>query len=146
MKTYTIEVTDYHLRLLSNICEVMGRAKIGQFSNFIRELKDKDGKSLDSWGLKEEIECILKPLMGLDKNQSWSVCKYEDADVLFDIYEVIRHKLSWDDAVNKGKVKTRDQKERDYSTMMGVSYEQPFHWNNAVPLITILDKENDTNH
>ena len=54
---------------------------------------------------------------------------------LFDLYEVIRHKLSWERAVEKGIIESEDSP-RNFTEMMTVNYDKPFMWGNE-PLAKI---------
>lgn len=140
MKEYTITMTREQLKLILEVVEAMARAKIGQFSQLIENLTDKNGNSLYDWDLIKQIEKILKPAMGLESNQSWGVGKFKEADELIDIYEVIRYHLAWEMAIEEGRVSSLDDK-RDWKTMMGVSFDEPFHWNKEVPLIKVEIKK-----
>ena len=51
----------------------------------------------------------------------------EDHDILYDLYCVIRNKLSWESAVETGIIESVNSP-RKYPEMMFVSYDTPYHW------------------
>lgn len=57
-----------------------------------------------------------------------------DADVLWDLYQVIRHLLAWENAVENGWVNKDGS--RNWSEMMQVSYDTP-HKSGDEPLATM---------
>lgn len=89
--------------------------------------KNRNGNYIHDWDLVKEIESKIKPLMGLNENEIWGVGKDEPTDVLWDVYQVLHHRISWDYAKEQGYVKG-DEDKRDWSKMTGVSYDEPMRF------------------
>jgi hypothetical protein len=45
-------------------------------------------------------------------------------DIAWDLYQVVRHKLSWEGAVERGVIESEDSP-RNWSEMMTVNYDTP---------------------
>lgn len=133
-ETYTLRVTKNQLQAISNACETCSRAAIGQFDKILDYCKDSNGKHINSYELTRSIESLIKPLMGLHMNASYGVGKFEEADVLFDMYQTIRHRLAWDDAYATGILNPGEQ--RKYVEMMTVNYDPPMQFSKEpLPII-----------
>lgn len=72
------------------------------------------------------IEELVKPVLHLDVNESYGVGKFEDADIVWDMYEMIRYRLANDSL-----------KEGETPNCLDVRFDPPFHWNPKIPQITI---------
>ncbi len=136
MNKYHIELTENQLRALDAACEVCARFKIGQpgIAVDMLALTDGDGSSIGGYELERQLDALIKPRMGLDMNASFGVGTFDDADVLFDLHEVFRHRLAWDKAVADGL--TLPGAPRKWPEMMTVNYDAPMHWGTE-PLATV---------
>ncbi len=142
MTKYRIELTEAQLKSLAIACEVCARIKIGQpgMAVGMLRLRDSDDNVLWDYAFERQIDEAIKPKMGLGMNSSWGVGKYPDADVWFDLYTAFRHRLAWDDALDKGIVKPGGH--RQWPEMMGVDYDEPMHWGDQ-PLAVVAKIEED---
>lgn len=145
MKTdeYQITLTKEQVLFISRACEVVARVKLGQFSALVEDMQLPENCEMTQWELICYINRLLKPILGLDQNASWSVGKFPDADILFDIHEVLRHQIAWDNAIDSGKVESMDMEKRDFTSMVSVQYDTPYQWNKTVPLLKITKVKNE---
>lgn len=136
MNKYRIELTESQLRAIDAACEVCARFKLGQPGTAVDMLAITDGAGRGIGGreLGHQLDALIKPLMGLDTNASFGVGQFDDADVLFDLHEVFRHRLAWDKAVVDGL--TLPGGPRKWPEMMTVNYDEPMHWGTE-PLATV---------
>ncbi len=138
MKMYNLTITEDQARALQKACEFLARIKIGQVAEVVDHLPLISGNINNRCDMIDGLEFLLKPMCGLGKNSSYGVGKFEDADILFDLYEVIRHRLSWDKAVADGLAPAPDV--RDWMTMITVNYDTPMHWSKTQPLAKIVSE------
>jgi hypothetical protein len=137
---YTITVTRKQLGDIRRALEACFRMGIGQPGNALEYCLDKDGKQCcDNWATVQDVEGILKPLMGLSRQQSWGVGRFDSLDCLCDMYKVIEHFMSWEGAVKTGLVPSMDSP-RDWKTMMGCNYDEPMKYTQE-PMITVKRAE-----
>lgn len=136
MNKYHIELTEKQLQALNAACEVCARFKVGQpgIAVDMLAITDGAGRSINSYALEHQLDALIKPLMGLDMNASFGAGQFDDADVLFDLHEVLRHRLAWDKAVADGL--TLPGLPRKWPEMMTVNYDEPMHWGTE-PLATV---------
>lgn len=120
MKKYTIELTEKQARLLSWACDTLPRLIEGQdwsYQQLMEEAwekrcKEATGKAMDEewdggWqAMREEAERLCKEIKrkfwGLPANSMYSIHYDDTADILWDIYQVIRHQL-WKNNPNPNK-------------------------------------------
>lgn len=120
MKKYIIELTEEQTRLLSWACDQLPRLIEGQdwsFQQLMEEAwekrcKEATGKYMDDeWDggwhtMRKEAERICKEIKqkfwGLPANAMNGIHYDDTADILWDIYLVIRHQL-WKDNPNPNK-------------------------------------------
>lgn len=120
MKKYIIELTEKQARLLSWACDTLPRLIEGQDWSFQqlmegaweKRCKEATGKSMDDewdggWhAMREEAERICKEIKrefwGLPANAMFGIHYDDTADILWDIYQVIRHQI-WKDNPNPNK-------------------------------------------
>jgi hypothetical protein len=140
MTTYTLTVTEDQARAIQKACEFLARVRIGQVTEILTHLPfDKEHWIIDKFKFSDQLNEMFKPSCGLSENSSYGVGTFEDADILFDIYEVIRHRLAWDKAENEKLVNESGQ--RDWVKMMTVDYDEPMHWSKTQPLPEIKHEE-----
>ena len=111
MKKYTLELTERQARLLSYACDQFARLIMGQDwsyqqlfeSAWERRCKEATGETMDEgwdggWSaMREDAERLVKEI-GLrfwgKGGGAYNGVHYDnEADILFDIYQVIRHQL-----------------------------------------------------
>jgi hypothetical protein len=136
---YVLILSKNQLQAISVAIEVLARLKIGQIKQALDQCLDQDGNSnILGWEIEDQVESIVKPHLGLDKNQSWGVGKFKIVDLLWDLYEVIRYKMSWDNALESGKVTEKEYQEKIRNeNIYGVNYNEPMHWNHDEDLVKV---------
>lgn len=141
-KKYTITLTEKQIRAIQEATDLLQRVQLGQWQEIQDSLPLK--KPIDYGCFHEdmdEIGRILSRYMigGINgTNSSLGVGNEnlpESNAILYEIHKVIRHKLSWERAVEDGIVESEDSP-RDWSKMMTVNYDFPLKYSEE-PLITI---------
>jgi hypothetical protein len=145
-KLYNLQVTEKQLQVISTACELLSRIQGGQVREVFDHLPLR--KDMD-WGVYHEIQDELTkrmPEILKDGINGWSSSfgvghpeLPESKDIAIDLYQTIRHKKSWERAVEEGIVESEDSP-RKFTEMMGVSYDKPFMWS-AEKLATITRVE-----
>jgi hypothetical protein len=125
MKTYQVTMNEKQVMLLSYVSECTSRWLAGQPDMMIEMLGNKDGEmAFQDHEDKDAVCNLIKKQMGInDGSSSWNMPKSEDTNLLWDIYQVFRHRISWDKAIEKGIIKEGEC--RNFSEMFGVSYDEP---------------------
>jgi hypothetical protein len=133
-KTYTLTITEKQARALMDACELLSRIQGGQIREAFDYLPLK--KDID-WSVYHEIQDELIRRMpeilegGIDGwSSSFGVGHPElpeSHDIAWDLYQVIRHKLSWERAVDDGVIESENSP-RKWSEMMGVSFDPPMRF------------------
>lgn len=118
---YQIELTERQVTLLSYACDRLSRIIQGQdgtYQEFMehaweKRCKERTGNFMDkSWDggwyeMRADAEELCKKMKarfwGLRSNELWGVHYDEDADVLYDIHQVLRHQL-WLDRPDSEKL------------------------------------------
>lgn len=133
---YNLTLTEKQLGMIDRALEAVARMSIGQPDMCVDyALDNADGILLgDSYYIKDTISDIIKPVMGLSRNSSFGVGKFDTSDDLISIHEVIRHHLSWKYAKENDLINSDGS--RNWSKMMGVNYDSPRQWGKE-PLPTI---------
>lgn len=111
MKTYTIELTERQVKLLSYTCDRMARLIEGQdwtYQELMEEAwekrcKESTGKIMDDtfesgWhNMRSDAEAICKQIKkrfwGLESNALYGIHYDDTADILWDIHQCLRHQL-----------------------------------------------------
>ena len=141
-RVYTITVTETQLGHLRDACELLARCRIGQIDAACREVLDEHGRAAVPYDAAKQAEDLVKASIGLSPNGSWGVGKHGTADIPWDMYQVFRHRLAWDQAYEEGIIQPGAK--RDYYSMMGVSYDPPMQ-HGAEPLPIINGKQPPVN-
>lgn len=141
-KLYNLQITEKQLQVISTACELLSRIQGGQVLeafDYLPLRKDMD------WGVYHEIKDELtKRMPEILEDRINGYSSYfgvghpelpESKDIAIDLYQTIRHKKSWERAVEEGIVESEDSP-RKFTEMMGVSYDKPFMWS-AEPLAKI---------
>lgn len=124
MKTYQVTMNEKQVMLLSYVSECTSRWLAGQPDMMIEMLGNKDGKmAFQDHEDKDAVCNLIKKQMGVTNGSSWNMPKSEDTNLLWDIYQVFRHRISWDKAIEKGIIKEGES--RNFSEMFGVNYDDP---------------------
>lgn len=141
MKTYQVTMSEKQVMLLSYMSESVSRWLAGQPDMMIEMLGNKEGKMAFQQHEDKDAVCnLIKKQMGMsDGSASWNMPKSEDANLLWDIYQVLRHRIAWDKAIEQGIVKEGEP--RKFSEMCGVSYDDPMR-RGSEPLCVINEIEN----
>lgn len=112
---YTIEVSKHQLQMLSMMCDRMSRLICGQLDNsvqeFVEQAWERRHKSKDNphgmgegwYEMRKDVEDRLAELKkigwGLERNAYYGIHYDELADLLFEMHQVMRHRL-WLDNPN----------------------------------------------
>ena len=117
-----IELTDNQAAIISRACEVCARLHMAQAD----VLTDFAELTYEEYLF---IGNTLRQAQPDPKHRS------NEQDVLFDIYQVLRHQLAWDSEDNTPET-------RDYGKQMGVCFDDPLI-RGTEPAIKILDKKDN---
>lgn len=141
-KTYTVTLTEEQLKVIEQATEFFARIQGGQIREVFDHLPLR--KDMD-WGRYHEIQDEITKMMpdilkdGID---GWSssfgvgnTCLPKAHDIAWDIYSTFRYYRSWQYAIDQNWVEDFDSP-RDWTKMMGVNYDNPFHWSQE-PLPTV---------
>lgn len=127
--------------LVREIAESVSRMIIGQPSDLLEQVRNSDGKhSFFNYEESRTVTHLITDMMGLHRNASGGVGWSEEGDILWDICQVTRHRAAWDNAIANDL--TNSDGSRNWSNMMGVSYDEPGHYGSE-PLPVISGKEGD---
>ena len=140
MTLYTLTITREQASTLQTACEVLARLGIGQFRDALDHLPMAEFRPSGWHDDMDAIGAILRKhtishvdgwrsSLGIGGDRTSAVAK--DA---WDLYQVIRHRLSWDAAIARGDIQPGQP--RDWGKMMGVSYDHPMQ-TGAEPLAQI---------
>ncbi len=124
-KQYVLTLTETQAEVMNQALEVLARLGIGQFRDALYLMPLRPTADYSLMGSMVEIEKILRRHMndnGL--GPSMRAAESEHTQVAWDMYQVIRHRLSWDRAVEDGLVASLDAP-RDWLKMTGVNYDDP---------------------
>jgi hypothetical protein len=146
-KTYTLTITEEQAKTLQVACELLSRIQGGQVREVFNHLPLRKG--LD-WNVYHEIQDELTKRMpeilkdGIDGWSSHFGVGHPDLpkshDIAWDLYQVVRHQLSWDYAVEQGWVEDLNSP-RDWSNMLGCSYDEPMRF--GVEPLAVMERVND---
>jgi len=124
MSKYTLTLTARQAAEISSACEIVARLQMGQVDMAVRELPGDHPKDYDSL---REIQQMIERLVP---------AKIERGDsIAWDLYQVIRHRLAWDRAIERGEIEKGER--RNWSIMMGVSFDDPMKMGDE-PLAVIV--------
>lgn len=134
MNNYTITLTQKQLETVQEALEVYSRLGIGQWRQAFEKLPLRQNESSFDWAhwhdflddvgfqiknfTKQRVDGYQSSLgiHGLDVSES--------AQIAWDVHQVIRHRLSWERAVEQGFVESLDSP-RNWREMLGVNYDEP---------------------
>lgn len=131
---YTLTVTAIQAQVIADACDLLSRVQSGQWP-VAYDLLPKDGNiTWEQWHeARDAIKVIMKTILkdGIDGvASSFGVGSPEtppSSDIAWDIYQVIRHRLAWEEAIRRGDARSIDDG-RDWRSMMGVAYDPPMRF------------------
>lgn len=130
MSTYTLTVTRQQALTLQVACEVLARLGLGQFRDALDHLPTREFRPEGWHEDMDAIGAILSKhiIQGVDGwRHSLGISNDKAGDTAnkdaWDLHCVIRHRLSWDAAIERGDIKPGEP--RKWPEMMGVSYDEP---------------------
>jgi hypothetical protein len=133
-KTLPFKFTEKEIQVISKACDLYSRLLMGQFNVIFDNLplrREVDYGKI--WEIRDGVTKLLREVLihGIDGWASslgvGSPDLHPNANIAVDIHHVIRHKLSWERAVENGVVDS-ESSQRKWPEMMFVSYDNPFHW------------------
>ena len=116
MSKYTLTLTARQAAEISSACEIVARLQMGQVDMALRELPGEQPKNYDAL---REIQQMIE----------------RGDSIAWDLYQVIRHRLSWDRAYESGEIEKGER--RKWPEMMGVSFDEPMKMGSE-PLAVIV--------
>lgn len=129
-KFYSLKINEQQAQTLRLACEVLARLGMGQFHQALEALP-VDWRKAYSQDWNEDLLVIGKILSKHTQSNvdGWAKSlgihhASETSKTAWDLYQVIRHQLSWDRAVEKGFVENHNSP-RDWNKMMAVDYDEP---------------------
>jgi hypothetical protein len=141
--TYTLHINKTQAQTLAMACEVLARLGMGQFRDALEHLPRATPIDYDLWHRDMEAMSAMlcrHMVSGVDGWRSSLGIYHQQIDptaqVAWDLYAVIRHRLAWDGAVVAGTVSSIDAA-RQWPSMMGVCFDRPDHVADGVPLAKI---------
>jgi hypothetical protein len=134
MKTYNLTITEKQAWALQEATDLLQRVQLGQWKEIQDNLPLQ--KPIDYEEFHQDmriIGAILSKHMidGIDGGASslgiGNKNLPESNGILYDLHCVIRHKLSWERAVEQNVIESEDS-ERKWPEMMGVNFDPPMKW------------------
>ena len=138
---YTLTLTEKQAETLMIASEVLARLGIGQFRDALEWLPTRDSCPEGWHDDMTAIGRILSRYMIGCGDGYHSNLGIQNSDVrptpkiAWDLYQVIRHRLAWDNAVAEGVIDSPDAP-RKWTAMLGVHYDDPMQ-SSAEPLAEI---------
>lgn len=130
-KFYSLKINQQQAQTLRLACEVLARLGMGQFHQALENMPI-DWKKAYSQDWNDDLMAIGKILSKhtVSNVDGWGKSlginnASETSKIAWDLYQVIRHRISWDRAIEEGIVENENSP-RDWSKMMMVSYDEPF--------------------
>ena len=133
-KTYTLTITEAQARALQDATDLMQRIQLGQWREIEDNLPLK--KPIDYDELRKDFRTIGDLLSkhmigGIDGHASSLGVGHQELPesngILRDLHCVIRHKLSWEYAVEQGIIES-ESSPRKWPEMLTVNYDPPMKW------------------
>lgn len=119
---YLIEVTAEQARVFQDATELMARLSSGQL-DFLRENLPIKGNP-DWSALHDDLHQVERILSRhLDRSSGHRM--RESSQIAWDLYQVVRHRLAWDQAKAEGLLNPDGSRNWHINAMMGVRYDEP---------------------
>lgn len=135
-ESYTITVTTEQAAVLSDACELLSRIRIGQIWAALDRLPMPEGQWSVPHDVRDAVESLLSPVVGFNMRNSSLGIRNErvgpSGKIAFYLHQMIRHRLSWDQAVADGTIKVGER--RDFSKMMGVNFDEPMPYGDTAKI------------
>lgn len=116
MPTYKLTVNEKQLCIIRQACEWMARMYMGQVDCLLFDM----GIGYDSHDAHVAAQQLKEAMTGLDGHAYHSLTSDkvdDDARIAWDIYQVVRHQLAWDNL--------KPEHERGVLDIMGVCFDVP---------------------
>lgn len=123
--------------LLSEVTETVARIGLGQFDRLMSWTRDSHGMPLMGYTASSQVEKLTEGVL----NTNGRGHRSQKSEINWDMHQVIRHRLSWDDAYRDGLVK--EDGSRNWAKMMTVNYDEPLK-RSTEPLLQIERQEDDS--
>ena len=125
MRTYTLTLNETQAGTIQIACEVLARLGIGQFRDALEHLPTVEFTP-DGWHEDmAAVENILRRHMQLNGKTPNQISTREQHQTAWDLYTLVRHRLSWDRAIDEGRINPGEP--RKWPEMMAVNYDDPHH-------------------
>lgn len=120
MKKYRFDLDEKQAELLVQALDLATRLHLGQ-TNIVGEyLQGCATRNVDHEVVDAALGRLRQEFFGFTRNESFGILSEkisDDARVMWDMHQVLRHRLSWDRAGNPPT--------RDWNSMMGVNFDEP---------------------
>lgn len=128
-RMYTLTVSETQACTIMAACELAARIGMCQLDVVADAIPNPDKSFNNLSDLRDamrDAERVVKPIIGLPGGGYYGI--HHDAVTPYakrawDIYSLIRHRISWDAAVARGTVKEGEA--RKWPEMMTVNYDEP---------------------
>lgn len=138
-KKYRLELDEQQAQLVIQALDMATRIHMGQ-TNIVGEyLQGCSPRNANPEIVDSALELLRRECFGFTRSESFGITSEQisdDARVMWDIHQVLRHRLSWDRAGNP--------ETRDWSTMMGVNFDEPRRSSHEVELPRIETAEEES--
>lgn len=132
--TYQLTLTERQAQVLQTALEAYARLGIGQWRPAVEHLPLRKDQDWSAWhDTLDAIGILLAQhtLHGIDGwRQSLSITGADvrpEAQIAWDLHQVVRHRLAWDQAVARGDVASLEAP-RNWRAMLGVQFDDPMQW------------------
>jgi hypothetical protein len=125
---WVLYLTREHLMAVRNATDLSARLMIGQVQEMFSFITDWEGRPL---GMHHDdsraLHYLVQRYAGLSggPGSNWGVTKFPQADLLFDINDVVRNRIAWDSNPPRDIVEFTNH------------HDRPNHWRADVPLVDV---------
>jgi len=103
VRTYTITLNETQAGTIQIACEVLARLGIGQFRDALEHLPTVEFMPPGWHEDMDQIGQILSKHMQRTDQTPHQISTREQHKVAWDLYTLVRHRLSWDRAIDEGR-------------------------------------------
>lgn len=133
--SYSIQnLSKKQLEVIIKATDLLRRVQLGQWDHIIEHVPLKEDVNYDNlYNTKRTIAQLLSEYMVDNIDGIFGSLGMgnenlpESTAIATDIHDVIRYKLSWENAVKDGII-ANEEEDRRWPEMLGVNYDEPFHW------------------
>lgn len=132
MPNYKLTLSEKQAHCIKSACETQARLEMGQLgavSDAMCEYLNNDDWQL----LVEKVRELEQFIWKLPRKKT---TRSNYSELSWDLYQVIRHRLSWDNAIETGIIKEGEQ--RKWPEMSTVNYDEPMH--KSAELLCLIEK------